>query len=132
MDKLFEIDVDTTALIAALRQVGVEVERELRAEASHTAQLIAKEAQSRLERQLGPEATGKTVRGIKVIELTHEAVVIAERNPYPILPYWLEKGTEHMRARPFFDASVRLEEGGFLRRVETIVQGVIDRSGLGV
>ena len=128
----YTIEVDRAALHDALMSLGTEIDKELFAVSLVTANAIDREASARLARQLGPNATGKTVAGIAVIPLgTAGHAVIAERNPYPILPYWLEKGTAKMSARPFFDAAVKLEEGAHLRRVEEAVQRAIDSKGLG-
>lgn len=128
----FNIEVDRTDLHLALTTLGKEIDKELFEVSRVTANAIDREASSRLARQLGPNATGKTVAGITVIPLgTVGHAVVAERNPYPILPYWLEKGTEKMRPREFFDVAVKLEESAHLRRVDEAVQRAINAKGLG-
>ncbi len=127
----YGIEVDIAPLLASLAALGNQIDRELKAASGVTADAIVREAQGRLQRQLGPDATGLTVAGIVKEETTNGYFVRSTRNPFPMLPRWLEKGTDHMRARPFFDASVRLEEGGHFRRIEEAVTNAIESRGLG-
>lgn len=134
MADFIRFELDDSALVRALQQLGPAVERHTLPACKVTADNVAREARQRLQRQLGPEATGKTVAGI-LVELAESGdgyVVIAERNPFPDLPGWLEHGTRHMDARPFFDVSARLEEAAHRRRLEDAVQAAIDEVGLGV
>lgn len=128
----FGIDVDRAAFIDALRALAADIQAALNQAASITANNIAREAESRLRRQLGPASTGKTAAGIKVVPLGGVGyTVLAARNPYPNLPLWLDKGTQHMTARPFFDVAVQLEQHAYLRRIEGVVQDAIHEKGLG-
>ena len=61
----FTIDVDTDAVIANLLSLG-DVAQPYVNEACHqTADAMVLEAQARLERKLGPNATGEAVAGIQ-------------------------------------------------------------------
>lgn len=122
------IDVDTRALLAAMDALGVEAERHTKAAAKITADNIAGEARRRVARR-----TGQTAAGIVVREDYTRAgyIVAAERNPYPILPMWLEFGTKFMTPRPFFFASARLEEGAHERRMREAIQQAINAVGFG-
>jgi len=135
----FTITVDDAALLAALDAIPEAVLAYLKPAAKVTADNICREAKLRLERQLGPNATGATVRGIHV-EPTRDD----ERAGYVVLGYdaniphdggpvdqWLEFGTQYMAARPFLFASARLEEGAHDRRSHEAIQDAIDAQGLG-
>jgi hypothetical protein len=148
----FELQVDKSALHDALVTLGAEIDKELFEESRVTANNIDRESSARLQRQLGPGSTGKTVAGIHVVPLGSVGhAVVSERNPFPNLPLWLDKGTHsggtrekshraggvrtggsvHMAARPYFDVSVKLEEAAHLRRVDEAVQRAINAKGLG-
>ena len=58
-------------------------------------------------------------------------VVLSEREPFPSLPFWLEKGTKRMAARPYFFASALLEESSHRRRIEDALREAIEAKGLG-
>jgi hypothetical protein len=135
----FTLDVDTTALLAAIEALPDVVLAYLKPAAKITADNICREAKARLQRQLGPEATGATVRGIHVEETRGK-----ELDGYVVLGYdadtphargpvdqWLEFGTQSMTAREFLFASARLEEGAHDRRARAAVQDAIDAQGLG-
>lgn len=125
--------MDDAALVAAVAQLGPSLEKYALPACKVTADNVAREAQNRLQRQLGPDATGKTVAGIRVERARAGVgyVVVASRNPFPSLPGWLEHGTKHMDARPYFDVSGRLEETAHRRRLEEALQAGIDAVGLG-
>lgn len=133
-------EMDTTEVIAALTALGDVAQPFINAAAQATADAIVREAKSRLQRQLGPNATGATVEGITSRPAYNNDgfIVIAEREPFPNLPFWLEKGTKKGKprshtsaAKPFFYASVLLEEGAHYARIVDAVQQAIDAQGLG-
>jgi len=135
----FTIDVDTADLLAALDAMPDAVLRHLKPAAKITADNICREAKARLQRQLGPNATGATVRGIHVEEtrdderagyvvLGYDAVT---PHPHGPVDHWLEFGTRFMTARPFLFASARLEESAHDRRSHEAIQDAIDEQGLG-
>ena len=135
MSQLLTIDVDASGLIAALLEVGERAEVPLKRAAYASANSIAREAKLRVAR-----ATGKTQAGIVVEEADHGNgyVVLATRSPFPTLPLLIEKGTQRGRpgshtsaARPFFDASARLEEAPHRRRVIEALNDAIREAGLG-
>lgn len=127
------ITMDTTALFAALDRLGPAADKVVFEVARSTANAVANEARARLLRQLGPHATGRTVAGIQAREDAKGIgyVVTADNARVPGLPHWLEHGTEHMHARPFFEASVRLETGRYRQRLAEAIQHAIDEQGLG-
>lgn len=146
----FTIDVDATAVLAALASLG-EAAQPYVNEASHqTADAIVSEAKRRLQRKLGPTLTptasrpdlghGLTLAGIldKPAYDGNGYVVISGREPFGNLPLWLEKGTRHGKAGShaspalaYFYSSCQLEEGPHRRRIqEAVAQAIADR-GLG-
>lgn len=135
----FEATLDASALLTALAQLGDAAVPFVRAAAQTSAESIVREAQARLARQLGPNASGQTVAGITMRPDTGGTgfIVVAEREPFPNLPLWLEKGTKKGQGthanlpRPFFYVSAELEEGPHERRISEAVQAAIDAQGLG-
>lgn len=129
----FTTDVDARGVLAALDRLGAAADRYVKAAAKETADAVAREMTARLARQLGPDATGETVRGIVVVEDASGTgyLVVATNARMPNLPFWLEQGTKHMAARPFFYASALLEEGPHRRRIVAALQAAIEESGLG-
>ncbi len=129
----FIIDVDSTGIEAALRAFGDDAQPFINAGSKDTADAIVREARARLARQLGPNATGKTVEGITCRPAFdgNGYVVVAERAEMPNLPFWLEKGTKHMDPRAFFYASALLEVTAHQRRMSDALQQTIDVKGLG-
>lgn len=132
-------DADTTELIGIFNVLG-EFAQPFVNDASHqTADAIEHEAEARLDRQLGPDATGQTVAHIasRPARDGNGYVVISEREPLPSVPLWLEKGTKkggstHANyARPFFYVSAELEAGAHYRRIGEALQAAIDAKGLG-
>jgi hypothetical protein len=134
------IDVDSDHVEWALRSLGDVAQPFINEGSAETAAAIAREAEARLERQVGhAHATksrpdlgqGRTEKGI----VAHPAydgngsIVIALRDPYPSLPFWLEKGTEHMDARPFFYPSVALEVNTHQQRMQDALEQAIEALG---
>lgn len=117
------IEIDNTALLAALDRLGAAAETYLLAAATETANRIAAEARARVARRTGTTAHGI---GIDTARTGTGVVVFADRPSNPGLPGWLEFGTKHMTARPFLFASARLEEGAHDRRVRDAIQAAID------
>lgn len=133
------VDIDVAALIAALAALGDKAQPYVNDAAHETGDAIVQEAQARLHRQLGPDATGKTEAGImsRPADDGLGYIVSATREPLPNLPWWLERGTKKGKgthanvARPFFYVSALLEESPHLRRIADAVQQAIDDQGLG-
>lgn len=123
------IEVDTSALFAALDRLGSVAEKHVKAAAKVTAERIEREAERRIARR-----TGETAKHVRVEE-THDGLgyIVLSNNPGDRnhVDRYLEFGTAQMPARPFFFISAALEEGAHLRRVEQAVQAAIDESGLG-
>ncbi len=136
----FTIEVDTDGLVAALTQLGDRAQPFINEASRASADSIVREAKARLQRQLGPKATGAAVAGIEARPAYNGNgyVVLAATDPKPNLELWLEKGTKKGDPRShtspalqFFYASCQLEEGPHLRRIEQAVTAAIAASGLG-
>lgn len=136
-----QIDIDVDGVIAALNGLGDAAKPYINTAAQETGESIVREARARLKRQVGPQATGKTEQSI-VTRPAYDGngfIVIVEREPFPELPLWLEKGTKpgkrpnraRTHARPFFYVSAELEEGPHFRRIEGALQDAIAEKGLG-
>lgn len=134
MPNSFTIEIDGAAMREALEgeslkaQIGVFVKAAARISADH----IAAEAAARLQRQLSGTSSGRTLAGIRVKSAgawgwTVDAGNVAQ----PMLDRWLEFGTKHMRARPFFFDSARLEEQAHRERVSNAIQAALSEHGLG-
>lgn len=137
------ITLEDEGVMAALARLGDVAQPYVNAASAETARAIVVEAKARLSRQLGPEATGRTVAAIQSRPAydNNGSVVVVEREPMPNLPLWLEKGTKYgtrkgnaggnMRARPYFYSSIALEVGAHERRIADAVQQAIEAEGLG-
>lgn len=135
------LELDLAPLTQAITKMP-DILRELVMEASRiTAENIVREAKGRLARQLGPGATGATVAGIeaKVAYDGNGYVVLADRDPFPQLPLWIERGTKPGKRRnfartiprPFFYPSIELEAGSHERRILQAMRDAAQASGLG-
>ncbi len=94
---------------------------------------IAQDAAARLQRQLSGTSSGETVAGI-IVKSDRTGwgwIVDAGNVSTPMLDRWLENGTRHMHARPFFWDSARLEEQAHYGRIQGAVQAAISEYGLG-
>lgn len=112
--------MDSAAVVRMLEQLPATVEARLLSIAEQTAQRIATEARRRV-----PILTGVTREGIDVERMEQGGagyVVVAYRQQFPNLPLWLEKGTKHMTARPFFDVAAELERGPYARQVREALE----------
>jgi len=144
------IDVDAGAVIAALERLGDAAQPYINEAAHVSAESIAAEMRRRLARQLGPTLTPTKSRpdlgkGLTMAGISNRPaydgngyVVVDEREPFPNLPLWIEKGTKRGDAgshtadpRPYFYVSAELEVGAHERRIEQAVQEAIDAEGLG-
>lgn len=127
-EPLMTVEVDIAEVLSALEKYPDVALPLIRGQAHVTAQRIARAARARVRRR-----TGLTAYGIQVREDTSGKgwMVVADREPYPILPYWLEFGTIHMQAYPFLFNSARLEEADHLRRVAQALQDASETQGFG-
>lgn len=140
MSDSITIEADSEGLEAALLGMGATAQPFVN-EASHvTADAIVREAKARLQRQLGPNATGATVAAItdRPAFDGNGYIVIVEREPFPNLPLWIEKGTKKGRpgshtaaARPFFYASLAIEASAHQRRLGEALAAATASVGLG-
>ena len=127
MSDTFTIDVETTALFAAIDEIPEAVQRHLKAAAKVTADRIATEARGRIRRR-----TGQTGEAITVAETYNgDGYVIYVGNKRQHIGSFLETGTKFMSPKPFLFVSARLEEGAHDRRAREAVQAAIDEKGLG-
>ena len=131
----FTITIDGTALRAALEgeSLKAEIKSFVKVAARISADHIAREAAARLERQLSGTSTGATVAGIVVrSDRTGWGWVVQSGHARtPKLPFYLERGTRHMAARSYFDASAQLEESAHYTRVQGAIQAALSVHGLG-
>ncbi len=122
------MDMDASGLLRDIARLPERMRARFMQASRETAEALEREMKARLERLLSPAATGATVESIQH-RIAHDGngyVVLTERNPYPNLPLWLEKGTQpgkrrnfaHTPRRPFFYASVELEAPGHVRRIK--------------
>ena len=123
-----EIEHDSiTSAFARLGDAANPVLSDLARETAHTLQ---REMQGRLRRQTS--GTGRTADAITVERSDDGFYRVNSGNMgdrAANLPIWLEFGTEHMTARPYFYGAIALEQGTYLRRVEQRLQSAIN--GLG-
>jgi hypothetical protein len=136
----FTIDVDPSAVVAALTSLGAAAQPYINTASEATGAAFVTEAQARLARKLGPNATGETVAGIQAFP-AHDGngtIVVSGRAWMPNLPLWLEKGTKKGKAGShsspalaYFYSTQQLMEAPHLRRIEAaLLQAIADR-GLG-
>lgn len=136
----FSVTFDDKAVMAALTTLGDSAQPYINEASRESATSMAREAASRLRRQLGPAATGETESGIKAApaENGNGYIVVSTNRRMPNLPLWIEKGTEKgdpgshtQAARPYFYVSAQLERGSHFRRLQDVLQEAIDAKGLG-
>lgn len=134
------ITFDDTAIRAALTSLGDFAQPYINEASRESAQSMVREAQGRLQRQLGPNATGQTVAGIQSMPARdgNGYVVVSSRGYMPMLPFWLERGFERGKpgshtqaAKPFFYVAAELTRGEHRRRLSDALQQAIDDKGLG-
>lgn len=137
----FSGDLDIAPVVNAFKRLVDATEQMTTRACRETAQALVPEMRSRLRRQLGPNATGKTEAAIGA-EPAYDGngwVIFVERDPFPAVPLWLEKGTRVGRrrnyartaARPFFYASIVLAVGPHARRMLEALRDAGESSGLG-
>ncbi len=121
------MDMDISGLLRDINALPEQMRVRFMRASQTTAITLEREMKARLQRQLSPTATGTTVASIthRVAHDGNGYVVLTERQQFPNLPLWLEKGTQPGRRknfartqrRPFFYASVELEAPGHERRI---------------
>lgn len=136
----FSVDVDDAAVVAALNTLGDSAQPYINDASRESAESMEHEAESRLHRQLGPNATGQTEAGIEARPANdgNGYVVVSSNDRMPNLPLWKEKGTKKGKPRshseaatPYFYVSAELERGAHFRRISNALQEAIDDKGLG-
>ncbi len=127
MSDSLRLEIDDTALVAALDAIPEAVHAHLKRASHVTADRIATEARARIRRR-----TGKTGDAITVEE-THngDGYVVFVGGGRTHIGRFNEFSTQFMRAQPFLFASARLEAGAAFRRSADAVQAAIDAQGLG-
>jgi hypothetical protein len=151
-----KIDVDARGMLRALDRLGDLATDEVFAAVMETAEAVSDEMVSRINRQtrgegvtagnvsigvVGPgqgrAASGKARHRGKLFNLPSkedalEEGIFVDIEPYrrpANLPGWLEFGTVHMLARPFFFASAEVEEGPHRRRLATALANAARKAG---
>jgi hypothetical protein len=121
------IQVDNTAVLAALDAIPDAVRAHLKPESKVTADNIAAEAARRIRRR-----TGQTGDAITVEETNNgDGYVVFVGGGRGHIGRYLAWGTTFMKGDDFLFASARLEEGANLRRAVLAIQDAIDEKGLG-
>lgn len=136
-----------TQAFAALTQTALEVRTNAACEA--TAKAIEREASSRLQRQIKGTSVprkGRPDLGQQLLEHGIHAqpaydgrgwVVLSDREPFPNVALWEEKGTRGNRrhsataAEPYFYASIALEMGNHEQRLLNAMHDAAADTGLG-
>lgn len=136
----FTIDADPAAVVAALTSLGDAAQPYINAASKETADALVLEAKIRLQRKLGPQATGETVAGIEAVPARdgNGYLVLSSNDRIGALPLWLELGTKKghagSHASPalaYFYSAQQLQEGSHLRRIQDALQRAIAERGLG-
>lgn len=140
MADFFAISVDDRALEQAITAMPEVLQRHVLDACELTTDAVVAEMRSRLQRQLGAQATGETVGNItKMRAFDGNGFVILSDNPTtPNVPLWLEKGTKagkrrnfaRTAPRPFFYASLAVEAGPHERRILQAMHDAAGESGL--
>jgi hypothetical protein len=143
--------LDTSALDRAIANYGEAAQRRVTEAARVTATRIMAEAKSRLTRQLGAYATGRTERGIHMEEAGGGFRIISDRPlqgdedfTASLVPMFIEFGTRKhsgksksarfghaQEPRPYLLISAQLEEQAFRQRLMDALNEAADESGLG-
>jgi len=135
------VDMDLTALEQAITAMPVALRVRVNAACKTTAESAVREMKARLARQLSGQSSGQTVAGI-TSQPAYDGngyVILSDNARMPNLPLWLEKGTRagkrknfaRTAPRPFFYASLVLEQGGHERRLLDAMRDAATDSGLG-
>lgn len=133
MANSFRIDHNGPAVRESLQTLPQALKPFVKVAARISADHIRDEQRARLQRQLSGTSTGATVAGITVKgdRTGWGWIVVAGNNTTPMLDRWLESGTQHMRARPFFWASAALEHEAHRGRVMAAIVAGASEHGLG-
>lgn len=151
MPPLLQIDVDDTPVVRALTVLADVLQRHVNEASERTARAVATEAEARLQRALKGTSRPTATRPDKGDALTLAGitakpaydgngwVVLSDREPFPNVPLWLEKGTRVGQRRnfartdpePFFYVSIELEMGAHEQRLLQAMKDAADETGLG-
>jgi hypothetical protein len=135
-------EVDAFELEKALLSLADDARPFVNEASRDTAAAVVREASARLQRQIGRSVAhpsrpdlgqGLTLAGLQSRPAYdgNGYVVVDEREPFPNVPFWLEKGTKHMKARPFFYVSMQLEIAAHERRIREALSRTLVATGLG-
>lgn len=116
------IDVEDQALLDALDGLGDVAEPYIENASEITANRIVLEARARVRRR-----TGKTQESILVEDsiLGLGFAVVSGNTRQRNLPLWIERGTIHQPARPFFEPAVELQRTAHHERIGDAIQQAI-------
>lgn len=151
MAPLLTIDVDLAPLQRAFRELPEAVQRHVNEASERTARAVVAEAQARLRRQSKGTSIPTASRPDKGQHLTEQGilakpaydgngwVVLSDREPFPNVPLWVEKGTHVGRRKNlartepehYFYVSIDLEMGAHERRLIEAMQDAAAETGLG-
>ena len=108
---------DLAKLRANIERLPVRVTAQLRAVAWRTSRVVRTRAQQILRSQT--HGTGKTANSIVIVEQAEKKqfLVTVENPDNPELGLWLERGTVHMRARPFMRPAGDEATAGYVREM---------------
>jgi hypothetical protein len=141
--------LDTTPVEQAAAALTPALQQALNAACEATAEAVVKEAKARLGRQLKGTSVATKDRPDLGAHLTLEGihaqpaydgngwVVLSDREPFPNVVLWLEKGTHGSRrhtataAESYFYPALALEAGNHARRIEDAMQAAAAETGLG-
>ena len=127
--------LDASAVLSALKRLGDTALKYTKPASKISADSIQREARRRVRR-----ATGQTADNILVLEsydkqgyvvLTKDQRTDGTYKQAKHVGLWLEGGTKHMPAHPFFYPSAKLEVAAHERRIGEAVGRAIAESGLG-
>lgn len=137
----FSMKVDASKVLDALDHIMPEIEARCLQASYVSAVHIKYDAQARVARRTSGKKTtsdptgkgGLTARGIAIerSRVVTGYIVRANRPEMPNLPLWLEKGTVHMKARPFLVPAAQLEAGAHERRIREAIDGAIEDAKMG-
>lgn len=135
---LMTIDVDKTALVAAINRLGAVADRLLLEASRETGRSIAGEARRRMPKSDHPRWGSHLADHVQVQDHTDnrgQSVIVfvddtTGRHPTN-LDSWIEFGTRKMGAHHYLLPAAALEERAHLRRVDDAMQRAIAEVGLG-
>lgn len=151
MPPLLTIEADLAPLARAFSSLSTQLQARVNQACQETAEAVVAEAKSRLGRQLKGTSVATKTRSDLGSNMTVEGihaqpaydgngwVVLSDRDPFPNVPLWLEKGTRvgkrHNFARTppesYFYPALILQVAPHEQRVLEAMQAAANETGLG-